>query len=340
MYLITLMAAASSGFASWAATRMLLEMLRAHNILDRPNQRSSHVDPVPLGGGAGVVAIALASWLVLGLFLGVLPDIWPVVAAGALIGLISWFDDVRNLPALPRFGAQVVAVVFVLALLPGDALVFDGIVPLWLDRLFLALAWIWFVNLYNFMDGIDGMTGVETVAVAGGVAVLILVMVAQAGGDWSRAPMAAVVAGGAAGFLVLNWHPARIFIGDVGAVTLGFLVGYLLIWLAAQAGEWAAALLLPLYYWADATVTLIPRLIRREPVWQGHRRHAYQIAVERGRSHAWVVRRVAAIDVFLLALALVSLEGGPWPWLCVGVGAVTVCLFLCYLRFQRGAENE
>jgi UDP-N-acetylmuramyl pentapeptide phosphotransferase/UDP-N-acetylglucosamine-1-phosphate transferase len=183
------------------------------------------------------------------------------------------------------------------------------------------------------------MTGVETVAVGGGVALLVLVMVAETGGDWSRAPMAAVVAGGAAGFLVLNWHPARVFIGDVGAVTLGFLVGYLLVWLAAQAGAWAAALLLPLYYWADATLTLIPRLIRREPVWQGHRRHAYQIAVQKGRSHAWVARRVAALDAVLAGLALASLAGGPWTWLCLGAGAVTVGLFLWYLRFQRGAET-
>ena len=339
MYVITLLAAALSGFASWASTRMLLETLRSHNIIDEPNRRSSHVEPVPLGGGAGLVAIVLVSWLVLGLFTGTLPQTWPVVAGGGLLAVVSWFDDTRNLPALPRFGAQVLAVVFVLTLLPGDALVFDGFLPLILDRLFLALAWLWFVNLYNFMDGIDGMTGVETIAVAGGMAVLILVMLSGAGGDWSRAPMAAVVAGGAAGFLVLNWHPARVFIGDVGAVTLGFLVGYLLIWLAAQAGAWPAALLLPLYYWADATVTLIPRLIRREPVWQAHRRHAYQIAVKKGRGHAWVARRVAGLNVLLVVLALVSLAGGPWTWICLGTGAITVAGFLCYLRFQRGTET-
>jgi UDP-N-acetylmuramyl pentapeptide phosphotransferase/UDP-N-acetylglucosamine-1-phosphate transferase len=327
------MAAGLSGFASWAATRMLLETLLARDILDRPNERSSHAEPVPRGGGAGLVAIALLSWLMLAVLTGTLPQIWPVVAGGALIGVVSWLDDVRGLSALPRFAAQVVGVVLVLVLLPGDALLFDGFLPLVLDRIFLALAWLWFVNLYNFMDGIDGMTGVETISVAGGVALIVLATVAAAGGEWSRAPMAAVVAGGAAGFLVLNWHPARVFIGDVGAVSLGFLVGYLLVWLAAAEGQWAAAILLPFYYWADATLTLIPRLIRREPVWEGHRRHSYQIAVRNGRSHAWVAGRVALHNVVLVALALVSLKGGAWPWIALGAGAVTTGLFLCYLRF-------
>ena len=339
MYVITILAAALSGFASWAATRMLLETLRAHDVMDAPNERSSHGAPVPRGGGAGLIAIALLSWLVLGLFTGVLGQVWPVVAGGALIAVVSWFDDVRGLPALPRFGAQVVAVVLVLALLPADALVFAGFLPLVVERILLALAWLWFVNLYNFMDGIDGMTGVETVAVAGGAAIVVLVVAGAGGGDGSRAPMAAVLAGGAAGFLVLNWHPARVFIGDVGAVTLGFLVGYLLIWLAVQGGAWPAALLLPAYYWADATVTLIPRLVRREPVWQGHRRHAYQLAVRAGRSHAWVAGRVAILDMVLAALALLSLEGGLLTWAALAAGAVITGLFLCYLRFQPGAET-
>jgi len=339
MILVTILAAALSGFATWAATRMLLETLTAHEIMDEPNERSSHAAPVPRGGGAGLIAFALLSWLALGLLTGVLGQIWPVVAGGALVAIVSWFDDVRGLPALPRFGAQVAAVVLVLALMPADQLVFGGFLPLAVERVLLALAWLWFINLYNFMDGIDGMTGVETLAVAGGVAVVVLILVTDAGGDWSRAPMAAVVAGGAAGFLILNWHPARVFIGDVGAVSLGFLVGYLLIWLAAEKGAWAAALLLPLYYWADATVTLIPRLIRREPVWQGHRRHAYQRAVQAGRGHAWVAGRVAMVDAVLAVLAIVSLEGGVWTWATLVAGAVTTVLFLCYLRFQPGAET-
>ena len=262
---------------------------------------------------------------------------WPVLAAVLVLAVISWWDDIKDLPALPRFGAQILAVAFVLALLPENVVLFDNLVPVWLERIFLALAWLWFINLYNFMDGIDGLTGAETIAIAGGLAILVLDHVSRQGGDWSQASLAAVLAGGAAGFLVLNWHPARIFLGDVGSVTLGFLLGFLLVWQAAAMGHWMAALLLPLYYWGDATTTLVMRMARGGTFWHPHRDHAYQAAIKGGRDHAWVVKRVCLVNVLLLACAYASLAGGWLAWLALGVGMVTVTCFLWYLRGQNRA---
>ena len=125
-------------------------------------------------------------------------------------------------------------------------------------------------------------------------------------GDWSRASLAAVPAGAAAGFLVLNWHPARLFLGDTGSVPLGYLLGWLLVWSACVADLWWLALVLPLYYWADATLTLLVRSARGEKVWRAHRQHAYQAAVRAGASHADVAGFIALINLVLVQLALTA----------------------------------
>src|SRR3546814_9909535 len=125
--------------------------------------------------------------------------------------------------------------------------------------------------------------------------------------------LGASIAAAAAGFLWWNWHPAKVFLGDVGSVPLGFMLGWLLLGLAA-AGHWAPALILPLYYLADATITLACRALRRERVWRAHREHFYQRAVQRGRSHATVSRAVFGVNACLAALALASLTA---PWMAL-----------------------
>ena len=190
---------------------------------------------------------------------GTLGELRIIVAAAAVLTLISFIDDVTHVPQLARFAAHIAAAALGLALLPDTALLFGGLMPLWADRLATGIAWVWFINLFNFMDGIDGITGVETIAVAGGLATALLIIASGEGGDWSRALPAAVLAGAASGFLVLNWHPAQLFLGDAGSVPLGYLLGWLLVWTACVAGLWWLALVLPLYYWADATTTLLAR---------------------------------------------------------------------------------
>ena len=163
---------------------------------------------------------------------------------------------------------------------------FQGWLPPALDMAAAALLWVWFVNLYNFMDGIDGLAGSETAAIGIGLALFAVV---GTGGDPALAAPAAAIAAAAIGFLVWNWAPARIFLGDVGSVPLGYLLGFLLLATAAR-GYWKFALILPLYFLADATITLLRRLARGERVWLPHREHFYQQAVQRGLGHAAVVR--------------------------------------------------
>ena len=307
---IAAIAAAATGLLTWQVRYWLLRFA----VLDRPNQRSSHVRPTPRGGGIAVMLVLLAVWWAIARAPGAAPGGAWLLGAACALSALSWLDDVKGLPALLRFAIQVLAVLLGLQALPGP--VFQGLLPPWLDRAVAALAWLWFLNLYNFMDGIDGIAGVETAVIGLGVALI--------GGPWLSFHGTAL-AGAAAGFLAWNWHPARIFLGDVGSVGLGFLIGWLLLALAAE-GHWAAALLLPLYHLADATLTLARRLLAGERVWQAHRTHFYQRAAPKPADHPRVSGAVAILGLALIALALWS-ERAPWPALALGGGLTALLLW-------------
>ena len=282
---------------AWGATGAVVLMLWRWAVLDYPNARSSHATPVPRGGGLGLMAAVAAGWLWAD------PHAVPLVGlAGGLMG-VSFLDDMRGLSVGPRLLVQGVAVSGGLILLPHDVLVFQGCLPLAGDRLASAVLWLWFINLYNFMDGIDGLTGVETVSIGAGVAV------AAAAGS-GLAPVVGwqglAVAGASIGFLRWNWAPAKVFMGDAGSVPLGYLVGWLLLMLAGN-GHGAAAVILPLYYVTDASLTVVRRALRGERIWQPHRQHFYQKAVQAlGDRHGAVTMRIGVANAGLLALAALA----------------------------------
>ncbi len=317
--------------AAWAATGAALRILSARAILDHPNERSSHVTPTPRGAGLAVVGVVLMAWSLLSVLTGRMGLHWPVFTAALAIAAISWRDDLRGLPALPRLAAQALAVAVGMTALPGEGPIFQGLLPAPLDTAVAALGWLWFINLFNFMDGIDGISGIQATAVGGG-----LFLVALIGGWQNEAGLyGLIVAAAALGFLPWNWHPARIFLGDVGSVTLGYLIGWLLLGAAAE-GYWAVALLLPLYYLADATLTLFSRLRRREPVWRAHRKHYYQRAIRRGLSHGAVVGTVMALDALLVGAAVLSLTGDLGTLFALVIGALSVIGVLWYFRGSSG----
>ena len=316
--------------ASCAGTWLVLRVMTRLDIRDHPNERSSHAAPTPHGGGLAVVPVLLAGWIVVALLSGHGSLVfWIVVCGAALLACLSWLDDLKGVPELPRLACQAVVVAAALWTLPSDALVFQGWLPVWLDRVIAALAWIWFINLYNFMDGIDGISGVETISIGVGLGVVGFSLTGY------LSPLPLIVAAAAAGFLVWNWSPARIFLGDTGAVPLGYLLGWLLLWLAAE-GQWAAALLLPLYYLADATLTLGRRALRVPKPWRPHREHFYQRATQRGLSHRAVSLRILLCNTGLVALALTAVLGYPWP--ALGAGLLLVAGLLRHFAGPGGAS--
>jgi UDP-N-acetylmuramyl pentapeptide phosphotransferase/UDP-N-acetylglucosamine-1-phosphate transferase len=306
------------------ATGRVLRRLRERAILDRPNERSSHAIPTPRGGGIGILAALLPAWMAI-VVLGY-SDSAPLaaIACALVLALVSWRDDVGGLSPTLRFAVQALAVAIGIAALPGAGTVFQHLLPPWLDRLAAGLLWLWFVNLFNFMDGIDGIAGSEAAAIGGGVALLALAHLDLVG--LGNGMLGAAIAGAAVGFLRWNWSPATLFMGDVGSVPLGYLIGWLLLALAG-AGLWAPALILPLYFLADASWTLLRRLLRGETIWRPHREHFYQRAVQAGRSHADVVLRILIADLVLIGAALwATEEGGELPALAVAIVAVALLL--------------
>jgi len=312
-----------------AALIVALMPLLVRYAMARPNARSSHVKPTPQGGGLAVVAtvlvIAVPCALALPGFDPVqLHQLWLVLAAAAFLTAVGAIDDIRTIEALPRLICQVLALGVVVMLLPSEVRALP-ILPLAIERGLTLLAGIWFVNLVNFMDGIDWMTAAETIPLAAALVLLgFLGALPQAG-----LLIAVALAGAMIGFAPFNRPVARLFLGDVGSLPIGLLVFWLLLQLAGR-GHLAAALLLPLYYLADATVTLLLRLWRGESVFQAHRCHFYQQAVDRGITVPAVIARVAAVNavLVLLAVASVLLRSATFDLAALAAGAALVALLL------------
>jgi UDP-N-acetylmuramyl pentapeptide phosphotransferase/UDP-N-acetylglucosamine-1-phosphate transferase len=310
-----------------AATGLVLRWLGRRQILAHPNHRSSHIRPTPVGGGLGLLMAVAPAWAILAWGSEAAAQWFALLAAAIVLAAVSWIDDLGHVGAVQRLLAQAAAVAVGLAALPGDPAT-QGWLPVWLDLALTALAWLWFVNLYNFMDGIDGIAGVETISIGLGMAV-----VAAAGATSPTLP-GLVMAAAAAGFLWWNWHPAKVFMGDVGSVPVGYLLGGLLV-LMAKGGAWIPALILPLYFLADATITLMRRFARGERIWQAHREHFYQQAVQSGRSHAWVASAVGAANIVLIAAAAWAVTD-PLSGFVLAVSAVAVTLW-AFARRPRAA---
>ncbi|HEY0329419.1 MAG TPA: glycosyl transferase [Rhodopseudomonas sp.] len=312
-----------------ALIRLCLPLLQRY-ALARPNARSSHTIPTPQGAG---IAVVVATLLVAGDLIGLqapaaLPELLPVFAAALTLAAIGAIDDIAPLAVTPRLIAQAAAVAAMVWALPEELRI-APFLPAWLERAGLLLGTLWFVNLVNFMDGLDWITVAEVLPVAGALVALGLFGTLP----WPAAVLAAALGGACLGFAPYNKPVARVFLGDVGSLPIGLLLAWCLIELAAQC--WAAALLLPLYYLLDATLTLLRRLLAGEAVWQSHRSHFYQ----RATTNHFTVMQVVS-EVFVLNLALAALAIGAAAShsalievLLLGLGVAAVAVVLT--RFSR-----
>ena len=332
---LALLLVAAAAAVSAGLIVLLLPALRRH-ALARPNARSSHVEPTPQGGGIAIVVataiVALAASTVAAAP-GERVELAWVLGAAAFISAVGAVADVRPMPVLPRFLLQALAVAIVIAALPVDLRVFPPL-PWLFERVLLGVAALWFVNLANFMDGIDWMTVAEVVPVTGGLAAIGWLGALPSGGI----VVALALLGAMLGFAPFNRPVARLFLGDVGSLPIGLLFAWLLI-LVALDGHIAAALLLPLYYLADATLTLAARLFAGERVWQAHRTHFYQRATDGGFTVSEIIARVFVVNIVLAVLAVVSVAMPAW-WVSVATIAAGAALVAWLLRtFARGKRR-
>ena len=301
LYTITIVF--SAFIFSWMGSYLALYLLSATKIFDNPNERSNHKTPIPRGGGIAVIISAISF-----LFIAGAPTSLLLVTIG--VAVISFLDDYKGVNIRWRLIIQTFAVL--LLFMPNgvvdqhfDQLIFQGLLAPLADKLLAAILLIGFMNLFNFMDGIDGITGAQTISI--GLGLFILSFFAQNSGVTMLGVDGLVLASAAAGFLLLNWQPAKLFLGDVGSVSIGLLLGFLLLNLAAE-GYWVAALILPSYYLIDGGLTFAKRLLTGQKIWQAHSQHAYQKAVRNGHSHSWVVKRISIINAVLVLFAILSIS--------------------------------
>ena len=320
---------------SFVLTGALRQLAIRRQLLDIPNHRSSHSVPTPRGGGLAIVLSFILALFVLYSLEGINSvELIALVVSGAVIALIGFFDDLGHIAArwrlLGHFGAAISGLYFLGGMpeLVIAGFVFEtGILTGVLATLYL----VWMLNLYNFMDGIDGIASVEAVTVCVGAAVLY-----SLSGNIPSALPVLLLAGCSVGFLIWNFPPAKIFMGDAGSGFLGITLGIL----SVQAGWydpvlfWGWLILLGVFI-VDATITLLRRLSRGEKVYEAHRSHAYQFASRHYASHKVVTIGVAVINVlWLLPLSILVVLGLLESWL--GLLVAYVPLVFLALRFNAG----
>jgi len=315
-----------------AALIVLLRPLLQRYALARPNARSSHVSPTPQGAGIAVIAATLLITSLCLTWIGLaIPSV--LFAATAFLALLGLLDDVRPIPVLPRLLLQASAVGAVLLAAPSDLRI-APICPLVIERTLLFIASLWFVNLVNFMDGLDLMTVAESVPITGALIAMGWFGLYPA----LPALVAAALCGAMLGFAFFNRPVAKVFLGDVGSLPIGLLLGWCLLQLAWH-GHLVAALLLPLYYIADATLTLLRRMSKGEAFWVAHRSHFYQRATDNGFTVIKVVGHVFMVNIALALLTIMSINttstGAQLFLLLAGAGLVSLVLYRFSLPRKR-----
>jgi Fuc2NAc and GlcNAc transferase len=300
--------------ATYVLTGLVRRLALAHGVLDVPNDRSSHDVPTPRGGGiAIVITTVIALSLLASLRLLAFDRFMALAVGGVIIAVVGFLDDRQGLRASRRLMVHFSAALWALAWL-------GGLPPLqfgsqlfsfgWEGYLLGALGIVWTLNLFNFMDGIDGIAGSEAVFIAGGGALATSLAVAP--GDVPAASLAFGAACG--GFLLWNWPPAKIFMGDVGSGFIGYMVVVLAL-MAARDNPVALLVWLMLggVFFIDATITLVRRVGRGERAHEAHRSHAYQWLARRWHSHRRVTVSVLAVNLcWLLPCALIATSYPHW----------------------------
>jgi UDP-N-acetylmuramyl pentapeptide phosphotransferase/UDP-N-acetylglucosamine-1-phosphate transferase len=310
-------------------------------LLDHPNERSLHTQPTPRTGGVAILAgiiLAIPGMLFEGIAAS--PILW-ILAGAVLIGVISFIDDRRGLPVVIRFLGHVIGsslVVFgadlTLLMSASEPITWW---PAWTKLGLSVIFLVWMVNLYNFMDGMDGFAGGMAVIGFGTFAVFGLLA-----GSFLFAALSLIVAAAAGGFLLHNFPPARIFMGDVGSASLGLLAGGLSLWGAREGifPLWTALLVFSPFI-VDASVTVLRRLLQGERVWEAHRSHYYQRLVQSGWSHRKTVLYEYLLMLISAACALLIRNLNPtWQIAVVSLVCLAYILLMAGVHHKEKKQNH
>ena len=312
-------------FSLFALSLLLTYMVRLlsykNAIMDIPNERSAHTIPTPRGGGIGLLIVFYTGLIYFSD--EITESLFYALLWGLPVAIIGFLDDIVTLSSKIRFVIQSISALGALYVLGGvdsiDFLFFE-LHGTWLN-IFAFLSILWLINLYNFLDGIDGYAGSQAVSVGLGIYILL------------DQTLGMVIAVASLGFLFFNWHKASIFMGDVGSATLGFIFAIFIFSDTGEGNIYIWLILLSLF-WFDATVTLVRRYLNGEKVTQAHNKHAYQRLVQSGWSHDRVVMYALVFNfIFLLLLYLIEES-----WIVL-VGNL-LCLMLLYISIEKKKRFE
>jgi UDP-N-acetylmuramyl pentapeptide phosphotransferase/UDP-N-acetylglucosamine-1-phosphate transferase len=319
-------------------TRAFTRPASRMHILDHPNERSLHSNPMPRTGGVAIVTGIVVGGVMFAVTAGSRLPIavgWLGTIA-TLIAVVSYFDDRRHLPIVVRLTAHIAASgLLVVAGLGIGSLSLPGFtyaLPAWPATVLTVLFTVWMVNLYNFMDGMDGFAGGMTAIGFGTLAVL-----GWWGGDEVFAALNVIIVGATIGFLVFNFPPAKIFMGDTGSSTLGFLAAGMSLWahVTGLVPLWISVVVFSPFI-VDATVTLVRRAGRGEKVWQAHKTHYYQRLVQAGWGHRKTVLLEYGLMLVCAGAAVAAYAAGALlQWVLVGAVAL---LYVSFFQFIRAVE--
>jgi Fuc2NAc and GlcNAc transferase len=337
--LILLFVVLSAILASWLGTFWVRQYALARSIMDIPNQRSSHSVPTPRGGGVALVVVSILGLVLLALFgLANAKVVTGICGAGLLVAIVGFWDDHGHVAARWRLLIHAVAAIWGLVWLGGFPTI--NLLGFTIEGFLLGSALgilflVWMLNLYNFMDGIDGIAGCEAVTVCAGGALLYWLH-----GDVSHAGIPLLLAAAVAGFLIWNFPPAKIFMGDAGSGYLGLVLGLLVLqagWVSSDL-LWGWLILLGVFI-VDATFTLARRVLRGDKVYEAHRSHGYQYASRAIGRHLPVTLGVLAINlVWLLPLSILVGLGILSP--PVGLVVAYLPLVLLAIRYKAGSVES
>lgn len=301
--------AVASFILTFAGIKIFLGWLNKKEIFDIPNERSSHQNPTPVGGGIVIALVALALFFIYLNYSGE-KIYWGYFCGALIIAFISWLDDLRTVPVVARFLCHSLAAILVIYNFGIEGNLY---IPLFGDFNFgflIYLIWflwiVWLINAYNFMDGIDGIAGVQAL-----FASISWVVVAFYTGNNSIGIFGLILAASNLAFLVFNWQPAKIFMGDVGSAFLGYTFAVLPLFVLSAKNSAASLKFLPaagvLFVWLfffDTVRTFFIRLIKGERFWQAHRKHIYQQFIIKGYSHQSVTVLYGIITVAICGLTI------------------------------------
>lgn len=324
---------------SWVLTLVLRRYALAKSIIDVPNERSSHSVPTPRGGGVAIVVafiLALPMLSILGAVNWLV--IWGLIGSGSLVAVIGFADDHGHIAARWRLVGHFIAAAWALFWLNGFGSIqfFGATIDLgWWGNLMAAFYLVWMLNLYNFMDGIDGLASVQAIFVC-----VAACLISWMNGYTSLIGAPLILSAAVAGFLVWNFPPARIFMGDAGSGFLGVTLGILTINAGQKAPElmWSWLILLGIFI-VDTTVTLFRRLSCREKVYQAHRSHAYQYASRHYSSHRTVTLGTLFINLIWI-FPMATLVGTGYLDGATGLVISYAPLIWLAVRFNAGVREK